>query len=189
MADQAASGATMPLKQGFSIPDVRHDLWAQLAVVASAWAAASGRGENSAKFVAEARAALAELAPLEEFSAFPGLRLMRLLGESLAEGDATGFAHQARRITAALSSGANAKPPSRATRLMASSDCPPSSASSRRSRWAASSNPSALTTLKVEPGGCGAQYASPATPTPCPLPGPRTATPPTLPPSALTPPS
>ena len=47
MTDQAATGATMPLKQGFSIPDVRHDLWAQLAVVASAWAAAAGRGENA----------------------------------------------------------------------------------------------------------------------------------------------
>ena len=106
MMDPVASGATMPVQKGFSIPDLRHDLWAQLSVVASAWAAASGRGENAAKFVAEARAALADLAPLEEFSAYPGLRLMRLLRESLEEGNATGFAHQARRINAALSSGA-----------------------------------------------------------------------------------
>ena len=106
MTDSATAAATMPPKKGFSIPDVRHDDWAQLAIVARAWVAAVGRRESGERFAAEARAALADLEPLEEFSAFPGLRLMRALHESLKAGDATTFAHQAQRISAALSSGA-----------------------------------------------------------------------------------
>lgn len=106
MTTQNATGEAMPLKHGFSIPDVRHDRWAQLAIVARAWAAAAARKENAERFVADARAALADLAPLDEFSAFPGLRLMRVLIETLKEGDAQAFAHQAQRINSALSSGA-----------------------------------------------------------------------------------
>ena len=97
---------TMPLRQGFSIPDLRHDHWAQVAIIARAWAAAAARRDNTERFAADAHAALAEVEPLEAFSAFPGLRLMRVLRESLQEGDAQGFAHQAQRINAALSSGA-----------------------------------------------------------------------------------
>ncbi|MDQ1303764.1 MAG: hypothetical protein QG595_1747, partial [Pseudomonadota bacterium] len=97
---------TMPLRQGFSIPDLRHDHWAQVAIIARAWAAAAARRDNTERFAADAHAALAEVEPLEAFSAFPGLRLMRVLRESLQEGDAQVFAHQAQRINAALSSGA-----------------------------------------------------------------------------------
>jgi arginine decarboxylase len=96
----------IPIQHGFSIPDARHDRWAQLAIVARAWLAALTRNENPAKFVADAHAALAELEPLEEFSAFPGLRLLRLLRDSLQREDASAFARQSRRINAALSSGA-----------------------------------------------------------------------------------
>ena len=51
-------------------------------------------------------AALAELAPLDAFSAFPGPRLHRALRDALREGDGTAFAHLAQRINQALSSGA-----------------------------------------------------------------------------------
>ena len=106
MTEKNANNGVMPLRQGFSIPDARHDRWAQLAIVARAWAAAAGRGENTQRFVTDAQAALADLAPLDEFCAFPGPRLHRALRESLREADATAFAHLAQRINAALSSGA-----------------------------------------------------------------------------------
>ncbi len=106
MTDQMDSGAAMPLKHGFSIPDVRHDRWAQLAIMARAWAAATGRKESTDRYAAEALAALADLEPLDQFSAFPGLRLIRALHEYLKEGDAQAFAHHAQRIHAALASGA-----------------------------------------------------------------------------------
>lgn len=93
-------------REGFSIPDTRHDRWAQLAIVARAWAAAGARREAAGPLAADAAAALADLAPLEEFSAFPGLRLLRELRQALAAGDASAFAHHAQRINAALSSGA-----------------------------------------------------------------------------------
>jgi len=93
-------------QQGFSISGVRHDQWAQVAIIGRAWAAASARKEATDRFLADARAALAGLEPLDRFSAFPGPRLIRSLHASLEEGDAQAFAHQAQRINAALSSGA-----------------------------------------------------------------------------------
>jgi arginine decarboxylase len=85
---------------------VRQDRWAQLAIIARAWAAAAARNDDVARLTADAGVALAALEPLEEFIAFPGARLMRTLHESLAAGDARGLARQAQRINAALSSGA-----------------------------------------------------------------------------------
>ncbi len=77
-----------------------------MAIIARAWAAAAARRDNTDRFAADAHAALPEVEPLEAFSAFPGLRLMRVLRESLQEGDAQGFARRRQRINAALSSGA-----------------------------------------------------------------------------------
>lgn len=93
------------LQQGFSIPDLRHDHWARLAVVARAWAAAARRGEAAGHLVTEVRAALATVAELDEFCAFPGPRLHRALTDSLAGDEAGTFAALAQRLNAALSSG------------------------------------------------------------------------------------
>ncbi len=106
MTDKNAKTGPMPIGQSFSIPDARHDRWAQLAIVARAWAAGAGRGDRTDRLRADAEATLAELAPLEEYCAFPGPRLHRALRESLREGDGTAFAHLAQRINLALSSGA-----------------------------------------------------------------------------------
>ncbi len=92
-------------QQGFSIPDLRHDHWARLAVVARAWAAAARRGEAAGQLVTDVRAALATVAELDEFCAFPGPRLHRALTDSLAGDEAGTFAALAQRLNAALSSG------------------------------------------------------------------------------------
>ena len=97
---------TLIARQAFSIPDARHDRWAQLAIVGRAWAAAIARRESGERYAAEAAAALEELAPLEDFSAFPGLRLMQSLRDHLREQDPAAFALLAQRINAAMSSGA-----------------------------------------------------------------------------------
>lgn len=96
----------MSAAPGFSVPDTRHERWAQLAVLARAWAAAAARGEPTEKLAADAAAGLADLVPLDAFSAFPGLRLHRALQDALRAADASAFAQLAQRINGALSSGA-----------------------------------------------------------------------------------
>ena len=76
------SGTGM-ISDGFSIPDARADHWAQAAIVGRAWAAAVARGEDAGKLCDAARSALAEIVTLEDFFAFPGLRLMQTLQERL----------------------------------------------------------------------------------------------------------
>ena len=106
MNDQDKRSAHGAFGESFSVPDARHDRWAELAIRARAWSAAARRGEETARLAADAAAALEELAPLDEFSAFPGPRLHRALRDTLQEGDATSFAHLAQRINGALTSGA-----------------------------------------------------------------------------------
>lgn len=104
----ATTKTTTPLTLAdfFSASAAREDRWAQLSVCARAWAAAAGRGQATAELPAEAAAILDELAPLEELWAYPGARLLGLLRERLAAGDARGFAREAREINGALVSGA-----------------------------------------------------------------------------------
>ena len=95
------------LFNNLSIPDARHDRWAELAVVGRAWEAAARRGEGTVhKLRDDAGRLLEELAPLEEFFAFPGLRLRRALQEHIGNADAGLFGHLAQRISLSLSSGA-----------------------------------------------------------------------------------
>ena len=90
-----------------SMPDARHDRWAELAVVGRAWEAAARRGDGTVdKLRNDAGRLLEELAPLEEFFAFPGLRLRRALLEYIGNADAGLFAHLVQRISFGLSSGA-----------------------------------------------------------------------------------
>ncbi|MBK6287961.1 MAG: decarboxylase [Gammaproteobacteria bacterium] len=94
------------ISDGFSIPDARADHWAQAAIVGRAWAAAVARGEDAGKLCDAARSALAEIVTLEDFFAFPGLRLMQTLQERLQGADAGGFAALAQRVNEGLASGA-----------------------------------------------------------------------------------
>ncbi|GMW05215.1 MAG: amino acid decarboxylase [Nevskiales bacterium] len=91
--------------QHFSIADARQDRWAQLAIVGRAWEAAAGRGENTDRLRGDAARLLAELSPLEDFFAFPGLRLRRALHEAVEGADAGLFARMTQRVNLALSSG------------------------------------------------------------------------------------
>ncbi|HXX11557.1 MAG TPA: decarboxylase [Burkholderiales bacterium] len=90
----------------FAAAERRSDVWAKLSVVGRAWIAAAGRGQPSDALAAEAATLLGEVAPLEEFWAYPGLRLMHALREHLTSGDGSAFARLAGEINAALSSGA-----------------------------------------------------------------------------------
>ena len=105
MAEKLQDASTS-FSDHLSVPDARHDRWAQLGVVGLAWAAASGRGENTERLRDEAARVLADLAPLEDYFAYPGLRLRRALLEHVNNGDASLFAHLAQRISQGLSSGA-----------------------------------------------------------------------------------
>src|SRR5262245_43683490 len=96
--DSAAKPLT--LSDFFAASERRSDCWAKLSVTARAWAAAGGRGQATTALAAEASALLDEIAPLEEFWAYPGLRLMSALREQRAASDAGGVAKLAREINA-----------------------------------------------------------------------------------------
>jgi arginine decarboxylase len=96
----------LTLSDFFAAAERRSDCWAKLSVVGRAWAAAATRGQPTEALAAEAAQLMAEIEPLEEFWAYPGLRLMNLLREQLASGDAGPFARLVAEIGAALASGA-----------------------------------------------------------------------------------
>ncbi|MBR0662285.1 aminotransferase class I/II-fold pyridoxal phosphate-dependent enzyme [Neoroseomonas oryzicola] len=73
----------------------RADKWRELISLAGEWA--RGKGDRMA-----VEAAVAAMAPLEEFHAYPGARLLAALNERVAGGDAAGVATLARRISNAL---------------------------------------------------------------------------------------
>ncbi len=107
MAEASPDAGSNSLRDNFSIPDARHDRWAELAIVGRAWKAAVRRGDaTSTRLRDDAAHVLEELSPLEDFFAFPGLRLRRALLEQLESSDAGAFAHLAQRISQGLSSGA-----------------------------------------------------------------------------------
>jgi arginine decarboxylase len=90
----------------FAAAEWRSDVWAKLSVAGRAWAAAAARGQPSDALAAEAATLLGEVAPSEEFWAYPGLRLMQALREHLTSGDGSAFARLAGEINTALASGA-----------------------------------------------------------------------------------
>jgi arginine decarboxylase len=106
MSVSAPDSGLSTFRNHFSIPDARQERWAQLAVVARAWAAAASRGAATDKLRDEAAGLLKELEPLEDYFAFPGLRLRRALVEHIGSADAGMFAYLAQRISHGLSSGA-----------------------------------------------------------------------------------
>ena len=100
------SASPLTLSDFFAASEQRGNGWARLGVVARAWAAAAERGQSTDALVAEATGLLNDLAPLEEFWAYPGVRLMGVLRERLSDRDAAAFARLALEIRAALASGA-----------------------------------------------------------------------------------
>jgi arginine decarboxylase len=83
----------------FSTSSARLDRWRELNAKAQAWAAGA-RGERAA-----VEAALAQVRALEDFFAYPGPRLMKILAERIAEDDASSVGRLVRRMSGALLSG------------------------------------------------------------------------------------
>ncbi|MGE0715794.1 MAG: decarboxylase [Alphaproteobacteria bacterium] len=86
------------IDQFFAMHSARADHWREALTAAESWA--GGRGKR-----ADVEAALAELGVVEEFHAFPGPRLMGVLGERIAADDAAGAAGLIRRISDAILTG------------------------------------------------------------------------------------
>ncbi len=84
--------------QFFSAAEARIDRWRELNRIARAL---SGAGAAPALQQA-ASAALAEIAPLEEFNGYPGPHLFARVHERLQAGDAVGFARLVARVSGAL---------------------------------------------------------------------------------------
>ncbi len=96
----------LTLSDFFAAAQERSDCWAQLSIVARAWAAAASRQQPVDALKAEAVAMLDRIEPFEEFWAYPGRRQMRAFRELLAADDAHALARLARELSAAMSSGA-----------------------------------------------------------------------------------
>lgn len=103
---ESSATSSLVLSDFFAASERRGDGWAKLDVTARAWAAAALRGQPTASLAAEAASLLEALGALEAFFAYPGLRLMALLRERIAAGDAGVAARLAREIAAALASNA-----------------------------------------------------------------------------------
>jgi arginine decarboxylase len=88
----------------FSASAARLDRWRELNAKAQAWAAdAQGGKPRDAR--AGVEAALTDLAPLEDYFAYPGPRLMKSLAERISSDDALGVGRMVRRMSGALLSG------------------------------------------------------------------------------------
>src|SRR5687767_11247524 len=87
----------------FSASAARMDRWRAMSAEAQTWAAQARSGSRAGR--AEVDAALAEVAPLEDFFAYPGARLMKSLTERIAADDALGAARLVARVSGALLSG------------------------------------------------------------------------------------
>ena len=91
-----------PLEDFFSASDARNDRWRALNVAAHEWATDGAGKSNAQKRVL---ALFNELAPIEDYWAFPGPTLMRSLKEALDAQDPNVVAHLTRKIGRALLSG------------------------------------------------------------------------------------
>ncbi|HEX4914278.1 MAG TPA: hypothetical protein VFV51_09985, partial [Vicinamibacterales bacterium] len=85
----------------FSAIAARLDLWRDVNHAARAWAA-TGTSRNDAKLQASCDAALNAVLPMEDFQAYPGPRLINVLKERQAKGDAIGVARLVQRVSSAL---------------------------------------------------------------------------------------
>ena len=97
----APSPAAPRIDHFFSAVAARLDLWRDLNRAAQAWAA-NPNSRNDAKLQAACGAALTAVLPMEDFQAYPGGRLMNVLKERQAGGDALGVARLVQRVSSAL---------------------------------------------------------------------------------------
>jgi len=102
MKIQASS--TTHLDHFFSASAARLDRWRELNAKAQAWAA-DALGGKPHQGRAAVEAALVELYALEDFFAYPGPRLMKVLAERINSDDAASVGQLVRRISGALLSG------------------------------------------------------------------------------------
>src|SRR5215213_3731259 len=91
---------TEQLDHFFSTSAARTDRWRELNARAQTWAAAP-QGDGRAAV----EEALAGVAAIEDFFAYPGPRLMKALQERIAGADALGVGRLVRRMSGALLSG------------------------------------------------------------------------------------
>ena len=99
-----ATTTAQNLDHFFSSSAARLDRWRELNAKAQTWAAEARSGKRGGGRAAT-EAALAEVRALEDFFAFPGVRLMKSLAERISGDDALGVGRLARRISGALLSG------------------------------------------------------------------------------------
>jgi len=88
----------------FSNSAARLDRWRDMNAKAQTWAA-EARSGKSGSGAAPVQEALAELRPMENYFAYPGVRLLRTLDDRIADGDAMGTARLILRMSNALLSG------------------------------------------------------------------------------------
>ncbi|WP_427185293.1 decarboxylase [Bordetella bronchialis] len=88
----------------FSNSAARMDRWRDLNAKAQGWAAEQ-RGARKGQGAGPVQEALAALRPMENYFAYPGLHLLRVLDERIAEDDALGTARLVLRMSNALLSG------------------------------------------------------------------------------------
>ena len=97
-------GTPSSLDHLFSTSAARNDRWRELNMVAQTWAAdPSAAGKKKGRTQVEA--ALGAVRPLEDFFAYPGQALLKVLADRIAEEDAVGVARLIRRISGAILSG------------------------------------------------------------------------------------
>ena len=79
----------LTLSDFFAASDRRGDCWAKLSIEARVLGGCGrSAGQPTEALAAEAAPLVSEIVPLEEFWAYPGLRLMNVLREHVAGGDA-----------------------------------------------------------------------------------------------------
>jgi arginine decarboxylase len=98
--DATPATATPRVDDFLASAEARFDRWRDLLSAAQAWAASHG-GADARRVLATA---FDTVRPYEEFFGYPGPRLLAILADRLASGDATGFARLTRRISAAMMS-------------------------------------------------------------------------------------
>jgi arginine decarboxylase len=98
-----AKPSTARVDQFFTVAEARFDRWRFLLQAARDWeAAVSQQHPDKEKYQAMVSTAFGELRQWEDFFAYPGPTLLRVLDEHVASGNATGAARLTQSISAAL---------------------------------------------------------------------------------------
>jgi len=96
---------SVQLDQFFTVAEARHDRWRNLLSAARAWNAAKQQNSATEGKRDNVATSFAELRQWEDFFAYPGGRLMKILAERIAADDALSVARMLRRMSGALLSG------------------------------------------------------------------------------------